>query len=158
MDFMLDLLSTKTLCFGFPTLTSSVITVICLSVCLFVFFVDTTLMENMLHSASTVLIDVQLNQEMFMNCAYTKYLLPLWLDLLTTYCWSLECSHYNSSCSILKLLFHVILYFVFVFHEMRAGALGSHGVRDTQRIGLQCISSVLHLAVVPMLFFVCFFF
>ena len=38
LGFILDLLSTKTLCFLFPTLTSSVITVICLSVCLFVCF------------------------------------------------------------------------------------------------------------------------
>jgi len=134
----LDLLSTKTLCFLFPTLTSSVITVICLSVCLFVclfvsFFVDTTLKENLLYSTSTVLFDVQLSQGMFMNCAYAKYLFPLWLDLLTTYCWSLEFSHCSSSRSILKLLFLVILYFifVFVFHEMHAVALSSHGVRDT---------------------------
>lgn len=42
-------------------------------VCLFVcFFVDTTLKENMLYSAWTVLFDVQPNQGMFMNCAYAK--------------------------------------------------------------------------------------
>jgi len=107
---------------------------VCLFVCLFVsFFVDTTLKENLLYSTSTVLFDVQLSQGMFMNCAYAKYLFPLWLDLLTTYCWSLEFSHCSSSRSILKLLFLVILYFifVFVFHEMHAVALSSHGVRDT---------------------------